>query len=248
MRKLGCKLDRPPMRPPLPTPLSAPTSLRIWDLPTRLFHAALALCLVGAVITVKLGGAWMDWHVRLGITTLGLIVFRIIWGFIGPRYARFSQFVVSPRRTLAYLRSPSKRAGHNPLGAWSVLGLLGAVGWQGFTGLFANDDILTQGPFAARVSQAVSERLTGLHQFNENFLYALVGLHLAAILFYTLKGQKLVMPMVHGDVAREALPVVCHPAQDDWRVRGLALVLALLLGTLAWWLIGLALNAPGAFN
>ena len=122
------------------------------------------------------------------------------------------------------------------------------VGWQGFTGLFANDDILTQGPFAARVSQAVSERLTGLHQFNGNFLYALVGLHLAAILFYTLKGQKLVMPMVHGDVAREALPVVCHPAQDDWRVRGLALVLALLLGTLAWWLIGLALNAPGAFN
>ena len=129
------------------------------------------------------------------------------------------------------------------MGAWSVFGLLAIIGWQGFTGLFANDDILTQGPFAAMVSNALSSRLTGLHQFNEFFLYAAIGLHLSAIAFYTYKGQRLIMPMVHGDVRADALPSNTAPALDDWRVRTAATLLALTLGTLAWWLIRLAFNA-----
>ncbi len=219
------------------------TVVRIWDLPTRLFHVALALCITGAIVTVKLGGNWMDWHVRLGIATLALVVFRILWGVLGPRYARFASFYASPLRVWAYFKTPSKQAGHNPLGAWSVFGMLGVIGWQGLTGLFANDDILTQGPFAANVSTALSERLTGLHQFNETFLYAIIGLHMAAILFYTLKGQRLIMPMIHGDVAKDLVPDGTTPAQDDWRVRGLALGLALGLAGLTWWLISRALNA-----
>jgi cytochrome b len=218
-------------------------TVRIWDLPTRLFHVALALCVAGAIVSVKLGGLWMDWHVRLGIASLALVAFRIIWGLIGPRYARFTQFYSSPFKTWAYFRAPTKSAGHNPLGAWSVFALLAIIGWQGVSGLFANDDILTQGPFAALVSNAWSERLTGLHQFNELFVYAAIGLHLSAIAFYTYKGQSLIMPMVHGDVKTDAVPPNTAPAQDDWRVRAGAALLALTLGTLAWWLIRLALNA-----
>lgn len=218
-------------------------TLRIWDLPTRLFHLALALCVTGAIVAVKLGGLWMDWHVRLGIATLALVSFRVIWGFIGPRYARFTQFYASPRQVWAFFRTPTKRAGHNPLGAWSVFGMLAIIGWQGFSGLFANDDILTQGPFSALVSNAWSERFTSLHKFNEIFLYAAIGLHVAAIAFYTYKGQHLIMPMVHGNVQTGALPIDTAPAQDDWRVRAGAALLALTLGTLAWWLIRLAFNA-----
>jgi len=219
------------------------STLRIWDLPTRLFHLALALCVTGSIVTVKLGGLWMDWHVRLGIATLALITFRVLWGLIGPRYARFSQFYASPRQVWAYFKAPTKRAGHNPLGAWSVFGMLVIIGWQGTSGLFASDDILTQGPFANLVSSAWSNRLTGLHQLNEAFLYAAIGLHLAAIAFYSYKGQRLIMPMVHGNVRADALPHGTVPAQDDWRVRVGAALLALTLGTLAWWLIRLAFNA-----
>ena len=185
----------------------------------------------------------MEWHVRLGIASLALVTFRVIWGFVGPRYARFAQFYASPRQTWAFFRTPTKSAGHNPLGAWSVFGMLAIIGWQGVSGLFANDDILTQGPFAAMVSSNWSDRLTGLHQFNELFVYAAIGLHVSAIAFYTYKGQRLIMPMVHGDVQTDAVPSHTAPAQDDWRVRAGAGLLALTLGTLAWWLIRLAFNA-----
>jgi cytochrome b len=185
----------------------------------------------------------MDWHVRFGIATTALITFRLVWGLIGPRYARFSQFYVSPLKTWAYFRAPTQSAGHNPLGAWSVFGMLAIIGWQGASGLFASDDILTQGPFAGMVSDAWSGRLTSLHRFNEIFLYSAIFLHLAAITFYTCRGQSLIMPMVHGQVSTKALPAGTVPARDDWRVRTGALLLALALSTLAWWLIRLTLNA-----
>ena len=216
-----------------------PNALRIWDLPTRLFHLALALCVTGAILAVKLGGNWMDWHLKLGVASLALVVFRILWGLLGPRYARFSQFVVSPLRTLNYLRQPVKTVGHNPLGAWSVLLMLLVLGWQGFSGLFASDDILTQGPLAGLVSNAWVERLTGLHKLNEVTVYVVIGLHLAAILLYTLKKHGLIMPMIHGDVALTALPPNTVATNDGWRTRLLALVLAGLLGLIAWWLVSL---------
>jgi cytochrome b len=102
--------------------------IRIWDLPTRLFHWALVACIIGAFVTVKLGGLYMDWHARFGAAILGLIVFRLIWGFVGPRYARFTQFVRGPRAILAYLRGAAAPAGHNPLGALSVIALIAVIG------------------------------------------------------------------------------------------------------------------------
>jgi len=228
------------------------TRIRIWDLPTRLFHISFACCVAGAIISAKVGNAWMDWHVRLGIAALALLIFRIIWGLIGPRYARFSQFVCGPVTVWHYLTSLAKGGkktpGHNPLGALSVIAMLGIIGVQAVTGLFANDDILTQGPFAQFVSDATSAFMTGIHQFNETFVFAIIGLHLIAILAYTLKGQKLIGPMVHGDVKANSLVEQSMPARDDILIRLGAAGLFCILAWAAWWLMQLAANAGASFN
>ena len=228
------------------------TRIRIWDLPTRLFHISFACCVAGAIITAKVGNTWMDWHVRLGIAALALLIFRVIWGLIGPRYARFSQFVCGPVTVWRYITSVAKqnkkRPGHNPLGALSVIAMLGIIGVQAVTGLFANDDILTQGPFAQFVSDSTSAFMTGIHQLNERFVFAIIGLHLIAILIYTIKGQKLIGPMVSGDVEAKNLITETIPARDDVLIRIGASGLICLLTWGAWWLIQLAANAGASFN
>jgi cytochrome b len=232
-----------------PTSKAVPL-LRIWDLPTRLFHWLLALSITGALITINLGGGWMDWHVRFGIASFVLLLFRLVWGLVGPRYARFSQFVTSPFKAIAYLRGTrdSRQAGHNPLGAWSVLAMLVLFLFQSSTGLFVSDDVMTQGPLAQFVSNDTVALLTRMHRFTEYLLYAMLGLHLAAIAIYSFQGVKLVKPMVTGDVPKHTLPPGTQSARDDWRVRCGALVLATALGTLGWWLWNLAFNAPMSFS
>lgn len=226
--------------------------IRIWDLPTRLFHIAFALCVIGAIVSVKLGNKWMDWHVRLGITALALLIFRVIWGIAGPRYARFSQFLCGPATVWRYIkaiRQPTHaQPGHNPLGALSVIAMLLIIGIQAVTGLFANDEILTQGPFAQFVSDATSSLMTSLHSKNEPFVYLIIILHLLAILIYTLRGQNLVGPMLHGDVSLDKLPPRTQQARDDLSVRIAALVIAAALSIGAWWLMQLAANAGASFN
>ena len=238
--------------PPLhshPTHHSTP-ALRIWDLPTRLFHWLLALSITGALVTINLGGGWMDWHVSFGILSFVLLLFRVIWGLIGPRYARFSQFLCSPAKTLSYLRDGkgSRHAGHNPLGAWSVIAMLGLFLFQSSTGLFANDDVMTQGPLAQFVSNDTVALFTRLHRLSEYALYAIIALHLGAIAFYSFRGEGLVKPMVTGDVPKHTLAAGTHSARDDWRVRLGASILAAMLAALAWWLINLAFNAPASFT
>jgi cytochrome b len=173
-----------------------------------------------------------------------------MWGLIGPRYARFSQFLCSPAKTLAYLRDSkgSRHAGHNPLGAWSVIAMLGLFLYQSSTGLFANDDVMTQGPLAQFVSNDTVALMTRLHGLSEYVLYALIALHLGAIAFYSFRGEGLVKPMVTGDAPKHTLVEGTQSARDDWRVRLGALILAALLMALAWWLIKLAFNAPASFT
>ena len=192
----------------------------------------------------------MDWHVRFGIASFVLLLFRLVWGLIGPRYARFSQFVTSPFKTIAYLRGThgARHAGHNPLGAWSVLAMLVLFLFQSSTGLFANDDVMTQGPLAQFVSNDTVALLTRMHRFTEYLLYAMIVLHLAAIAIYSFQGEKLVKPMVTGDVPKHTLPPGTQSARDDWRVRFGALVLGTTLGALGWWLWNLAFNAPMSFS
>ena len=218
-----------------------PYPVRIWDWPTRLFHWLLVICVVGAFVCVKLGGLYMDWHTRFGYAILGLIVFRLVWGFIGPRYARFTQFIRGPRAIAHYLKHGALVAGHNPLGALSVLALLLGLGFQAVSGLFATDDILTQGPLFDYVSNATAAQLTAWHQLNEWVILGLITLHLLAILWYGLRRRKrLVRAMITGDVDVKDLPLGTQATQDEPSIWIRAGILAASITALLWGLCTLA--------
>ena len=156
----------------------------LWDLPTRIFHWALALCVLGSFVSVKIGGNAMVWHGRFGVTVVGLLAFRLVWGFVGSTYARFSQFVRGPDAIKAYLQGKWQGEGHNPLGALSVLAMLGTLLLLIATGLFANDDIAFEGPLYALVGKEFSDRVVGIHRLIEPLTILLVLAHLGAIAFY----------------------------------------------------------------
>lgn len=211
--------------------------IRVWDLPTRIFHWLLAICVVGAYVSVKVGGPYMAWHVRFGSTVLALVLFRIVWGLVGPRYARFSQFVVSPRAALEYLKGGPSGAGHNPLGGYSVIAMLAVFTFQGITGLFADDEIDTQGPLMHYVDITVSGMLTGLHRLDQWLILALVLLHVLAICWYTLvRRQRLIRPMITGDAGTADLPAGTSAARDDAAVWLKALVIAAVAAGIVLWI------------
>ena len=165
------------------------TPVRIWDLPVRAFHWALVLLVTFSYVTGKIGGSWLEWHMRSGYAILALLVFRVAWGFVGSDTARFSWFMRSPVAAFAYLRDLARgvvrpAAGHNPAGGWMVLALLAAFLVQAISGLFVDDEIATQGPLAVKASGALVARMTWLHDFNQWVLVGLVTLHVAAIAWY----------------------------------------------------------------
>jgi cytochrome b len=176
----------------------------IWDLPTRLFHWLVVALVTVSFVTAEIGGNAMRLHVLSGYSILTLILFRIVWGVIGSPPSRFRTFLVGPRRVLAYTRTMVAPGGshhltHNPLGGWSVVAMLAALLLQAGTGLFASDDVLTQGPLYPHVSSAASHALTEIHEFNAGVILALVGVHLAAVLFHLLyKRDNLIVPMFTG--------------------------------------------------
>lgn len=175
--------------------------IRVWDLPTRIFHWGLALLVLAAYLTQEF--ELMVWHQRVGLSILALIAFRLTWGFVGSTYARFSSFVRGPGTVLAYLRGRWQGEGHNPLGGWSVLALLLLPLAMVASGLFANDDVDFRGMLADRVSSGTSEDLTRLHGRLFDGLLALIGLHVAAIaVHFWIKRDNLVRPMITGERIR----------------------------------------------
>jgi cytochrome b len=224
---------------------SAPLSVYVWDLPVRLFHWLLVLSIVALFVTGKLGGNWMEWHKLVGFFTLGLVVFRILWGLVGSETARFASFVRGPGAVIGYLRSsfgashsaaPTKLAqlGHNPLGALSVVALLTVVLFQAVSGLFADDDILMRGPYANAVSGAISAQFTKLHKLNSDLILVLVGLHLAAIAFYFFfKKDNLVKPMLNGHKQVDA-PLAADGIASKQPAPWLAWALAIGVGVLTY--------------
>ncbi|KDD17717.1 cytochrome b/b6 domain-containing protein [Bordetella bronchiseptica] len=226
------------------------TSVRIWDLPTRLFHWAFAAAVIGALVTVKLGGLYMDWHVRFGLTALGLVLFRLIWGFVGPRHARFATFVRGPGAMLAYLRGrAADHAGHNPLGALSVLAMLAVIGVQAATGLFASDDIMIQGPLYGHVSEATANTLTGLHQANEWIIFGLLGAHLLAIAWYSaVRRRALVRAMITGNAPAAQLPPATPASQDGPAIWLRAAVVGACCAALVLWIQAQAIAVDMSFS
>ena len=214
--------------------------IRLWDFPTRIVHWMLFLLAAAAFFTGLSGGNLMVWHGRLGLAILGLLTFRLVWGLIGSTYARFSQFVRGPATILAYLRGQWHGVGHNPLGALSVLALLGLLLFQTLSGLVANDDIAFKGPLSAVVPAQTSAWLTGLHRQTIWIIGALVGLHVCAILFYTfVRRDNLIQPMLNGRKG------VTDPAVASAVGGGpLALILAVALAALAVWIANGGLLPP----
>lgn len=200
--------------------------VRVWDLPTRLFHWALLLCIVGSLVSVKIGGDAIAWHFRFGFAILTLVAFRVIWGFIGSRYARFASFPPNPFAALRYLGGRGEPTpGHNPLGAFSVYALLAALAFQAGSGLFANDSIMWDGPLKRLISSDTSDLITTLHRLNRFVLLGLIGLHLGAILFYSrIKKETLVAPMVAGDREYPAGVPLPEAADDSAGLRLRALI------------------------
>ncbi|MEO5659779.1 MAG: cytochrome b/b6 domain-containing protein [Polaromonas sp.] len=206
--------------------------ITIWDLPTRIFHWALLALVSAAIISAQMGGNAMAWHGRFGVGVLGLLAFRLTWGMIGSTYARFMTFVRGPATIRAYLRGQWQGLGHNPLGGLSVLAMLAVLLIQGLTGLFADDDIAFQGPYALLVSNDASAWLTGLHKNNAWLVGLLIAAHLAAIAYHLrVKNDNLVKPMLLGykDVPRNT----SQPTTGGGGI--VALIIAVSVGAGALW-------------
>lgn len=218
-----------------------PAYARIWDLPVRLTHWGFVLLLPALWWTGEEGE--LELHRQIGIVMLMLVLFRILWGIFGSSTARFANFVVGPKRILAYARSifikdGDEPVGHNPIGAWSVVALLLSLALQVGLGLIAQDvDGIESGPLSHLVSYETSDAAREWHELVFNVILGLVALHLFAILFYVFgKKQNLVTPMITG---RKRLPdqverPVMAPAAR-------AIVCAAASAAFGWWI---SLGAP----
>jgi cytochrome b len=221
---------------------SAAVPTRVWDLPTRLFHWLLAAAVIGCVVTAKIGGGAMLWHHRLGHLVLALIVFRLVWGLVGGRWSRFRSFIYAPTTLVRYLRGSAKPGeqldvGHSPTGALSVFALLALLMAQVGSGLISDDEIAFIGPLNRYVSTDTALLATSLHKtWGQWLIIGMVALHVLAIVVYLVKRNNLVKPMIGGD---KLLPPGTPASADGPAQRGLALVLALAAGGLAWWVYGL---------
>lgn len=215
--------------------------VRVWDAPTRLFHWTLAACVIGLLITSRLGGSAMDWHFRLGYAVMVLLLFRLIWGFIGGHWSRFRQFFYRPPQVIRYLLGrahPHQSIGHNPAGSLSVWAMLLLLLLQVASGLLSDDEIAAAGPLSRHVSEWLVGRATFYHTtLGQYGLLTLLGLHLCAVAFYVLvKKQKLLKAMLTGD---KALAHAAPASSDLWSDRAKALVVllacaALVAGWLSW--------------
>jgi cytochrome b len=220
----------------MPEPVVA---VRVWDLPTRLFHWLLALTIVGSVVSAKLGGDAMVWHVRLGLTAMTLLAFRLVWGFVGGHWSRFVSFLYAPSAVRDYLRGnsgPGGRydVGHSPLGALSVFALLLLLIVQVATGLVADDEIATTGPLYRFVSNATVTAASAWHsRWGQWLIYLLVAAHIGAVLYYLrARRRNLIRPMLDGD---KTLPAGTPASADGPRQRVVALAVVFVMAALAWW-------------
>lgn len=218
-----------------------PSKVRVWDLPTRVFHWSLAAGVIGLAISGTIGGSAMVWHFRFGYSVLTLLLFRIVWGLVGGRWSRFRAFIYSPQHVTAYLKGqgkPEHSVGHSPVGAGSVFAMLGILLAQAGTGLFSDDEISFAGPLTRFVSNATVSAASNFHSnIGKWVLLGLVLLHLAAIGFYLRRKHKLVHAMLHGD---KELFVAVPGSRDDGASRAGAVFVFGICASFVAWLASLA--------
>ena len=211
-------------------------SIRLWDMPTRLFHWLLVVLIALQFASGEFGLLPMHWHYLMGYTTLALIVFRVLWGFAGSQTSRFCNFLAGPRKVLRYiidsLRGRASHAlGHNPLGGWSVVLMLAVVAVQAISGLFSSDDISEEGPFVAHVADATVKLMTRIHHLDRYVLLILIALHVSAVLLHwVMRKENLIAPMLHGRAVSHATEL---RFASSWR----ALILFALSAGAVWALV-----------
>ncbi|ABM35540.1 cytochrome b/b6 domain-containing protein [Polaromonas naphthalenivorans] len=212
------------------------TKVRVWDLPTRLFHWTLVAAITGLAISGTLGGNAMVWHFRFGYGVLALLLFRILWGLVGGRWSRFGAFIYAPQSLIHYLKGkgkPEHSVGHNPIGALSVFAMLGFLVLQVASGLLSDDEIAFSGPLTRFVANATVSLATDYHaNIGKWILLGLVLLHIGAIVVYLLRKHNLVGAMLHGD---KELVVKVPASRDDTASRTAALLLFMLCAGVAYW-------------
>ena len=197
------------------------TKVRIWDLPVRAFHWLLIPLMAFAWWSAKEG--YLDWHRLTGYVLLALVLFRVIWGFVGSQTARFSDFLRGPAAIAAYFGKKNSSGepgfGHNPIGGWSVLAMLALIAVLIVLGLFAVDvDGIESGPLAVYVSFDAGRWASHAHEFVFNVLLGLIGLHILAIAFYAIfQRDNLVGPMITGSKTVNALPSRAPAMAPLWR-------------------------------
>ncbi|PXW25731.1 cytochrome b/b6 domain-containing protein [Paraburkholderia caballeronis] len=214
-------------------------SVRVWDVPTRLFHWLTVVLVIGAYVTQRLN--WIDLHVRIGETLLALVLFRLLWGCFGSETARFRSFVASPAAALAHLRrvlrrEPDVQVGHNAAGGWMVLLLIALLLVETLSGIYVYNDVADEGPLSEIVPAPVANAISSLHALGWDLLLAAVVLHVCAIAVYAIaKGHHLVGPMISG---RKRLPsTVRAPSRAPlWLAALLLGCAALVVAALATWL------------
>lgn len=216
------------------------TKVRVWDLPTRLFHWALVIGITGLAISGTVGGNAMVWHFRFGYGVLALLLFRILWGVVGGRWSRFGAFIYAPQSLIHYLKGkgkPEHSVGHNPIGALSVFAMLGFLVLQVASGLVSDDEIAFSGPLTRFVANATVSLATDYHaNIGKWIILGLVLLHIGAIVVYLLRKHNLLGAMLHGD---KELVVKVPASRDDTVSRTVALLLFMLCAGVAYWVSAL---------
>lgn len=202
------------------------TSTLVWDLPTRVFHWLLAASFAGAYITSE-GERLRDVHMLLGYSAAGLVAFRVLWGIVGTRYARFTSFPLSPRAVLDYLKSlrsfsPRHYFGHNPSGSWAILGMLALIAATGATGW-------------AQAVELGPKWLEDIHEGLANAMLALVIVHIAAVL---------VSSLLHRENLPRAMLTGYKPGSGPAAAGSRWLVAAALVAVIGAFWAG-AIPAPG---
>ena len=215
--------------------------VRVWDLPTRLFHWSLVVGVIGLAISGLIGGNAMVWHFRFGYAVLSLLLFRVVWGLVGGHWSRFGAFIYAPKSVINYLKGrgkPEHSVGHSPIGAASVFAVLGMLLAQAGTGLLSDDEIAASGPLTRFVSNATVNLATNYHKnIGKWVLLALVVLHIGAIVFYLWRKHNLVKPMLNGD---KELALAAPSSRDDALSRAAALLVLVLCAAFVAWMSSLA--------
>ncbi|TYK66773.1 cytochrome b/b6 domain-containing protein [Colwellia echini] len=215
----------------------------IWDLPLRIFHWSFALTILGSWYTAENKDDYIGLHIQLGYVALGLLVFRVLWGFIGPKHARFSQFIPSPKKLIAYLKHSDHDkpiVGHNPLGALMVILMIVLITLQAVSGLFINDDVFSSGPYYGSISNELEKVMSFIHHNSFNVMIGAIVLHISAITYYGLvKKQNLVLPMITGN---KTDPEIKDSDAIPNSKLLLAVIVAIICAAFVYWLV--IINAP----